>query len=95
MTLEDTGRREPEFGKAIVKYTFSDPKGEVIFSGEDLYASPMHHPESIEMAKSLLDFLTCGVGDVDEDYFEHYTPRQIEFRDSFDRELLTIYTLDD
>jgi hypothetical protein len=94
MTLQSLGRVD-RHGHIMVRYTFENPEGVRLFEGDDLGASPLHDPESLETAKSLLSFLTCKEGDVDGEYFDNYTPAQIEFRDSFDCESLQMYTLDD
>lgn len=93
MTLEDTGRTG-EFGKARVSYTFSKPDGTVLFEGDDLFASPLHDSEGLEMAKTLLTFLTLQPGDTDEEYFEYYTPEQLEWANSWECEQLQIFTED-
>jgi hypothetical protein len=94
MTLQELGRRD-RGGHIMVRYTFENPQGVRLFEGDDLGASPLHGPESYEIAKSLLSFLTCREGDVDGEYFENYTPAQIAFRDSFDCESLQMYTVDE
>jgi hypothetical protein len=93
LTLEETNRRDT-YNHIMVKYSFISPQDEAIFSGEDFGASPLHDAEGIESAKSLLGFLTLKKGDTDEDYFENYTPRQLEFSESFDCERLQLYTLE-
>lgn len=92
MTLQDTGKVKNDH--VMVEYTFSTPDGELLFSGDDLGCSPLHGPESMESAKALLCFLTVRKGDTDEEYFDSYTPRQLEFSESMDCEHLQIYTLD-
>lgn len=94
MTLQALNRRD-RHNHIMVKYTFTTPDGETLFSGEDLGASPLHAPESLESAKALLSFLTLKPGDTDEEYFEAYTPRQMEFTQSRDIENLSLYTIDD
>lgn len=94
LTLQALGRRD-SYNHEMVRYVFSAPNGDVIFSGDDFGASPLHDTEGEESAKSLLGFLTLKVGDVDEDYFQNYTDKQKEFRDSFKCEQLQIYTLED
>jgi hypothetical protein len=93
IAITNTGRRD-KLGKAIIKYTFTAPDGEILFQGEDLHCSPMHAPESLETAKSLLTFLTLKPGDTDSDYFEDYTPRQMEWCQSMDCENLSLYAME-
>jgi hypothetical protein len=42
----------------------------------------MHDPEGPSSAASLLGFLTLKEWDIEEEYFENYTPRQLAFRDN-------------
>jgi hypothetical protein len=95
LILQDTGRRDKTYNKAIVKYTFISPDNRVIFDGEDFNASPMHDSESLESAKTLLAFLTLQEGDVEDEYFDDYTDEQKAFRDSLDCESLKLYTFDE
>jgi hypothetical protein len=94
MTLQDLGV-DGNQKKHRVAYAFSDPNGKKLFEGRDLFASPMHDPESLESAKALLSFLTLQEGDTDDEYFDNYTPDQLEFRESLDCEYLKAYTMDD
>jgi hypothetical protein len=65
-----------------IRYTFSDPQGNVVFSGDDYSPSPMHAIDSDDTVRGLLGFLTLKPGDTDDEYFEKYTPEQLEFADS-------------
>lgn len=94
LSLQALGRKDRN-GHEMVRYIFSDPKGTMIFAGDDFGASPLHDAEGDKSAKSLLAFLTLRDGDTDAEYFANYTPAQIAFRDSFDCEQLQLYTLDD
>jgi hypothetical protein len=51
----------------------------IIFEGSDFSGSPMHADDSDATIASLLGFLTLRPGDTDRDYFEAYTPEQLEF----------------
>lgn len=64
-------------------------KAEVLFSGEDFAGSPMHADDSDSAVAALLSFLTFGEHDADSEYFDGYTARQIEWRDSHEREALS------
>lgn len=82
-------------GQIKVAYEFITPDGETLFQGNDLGASPMHEPESIDSAKALLSFLTLKPGDTDEEYFDSYAPRQMEWANSWECEQMQIYTMDE
>ena len=79
-------------GKPVVRYEFIErdttdtrsrkARNTVIFQGEDFACSPMHAIDSDECVAALLGFLTLKSGDTDREYFEDYTERQLEFRDS-------------
>jgi hypothetical protein len=94
LTLQALGRRD-RHNHEMVRYIFESPTGERIFEGDDFGASPMHDTESLESAKALLGFLTVRDGDTDSEYFDNYTARQLEFRDSFECESLQLYTLEE
>ena len=53
----------------------------VLFEGYDFSASPMWAVDSDECMGCIMGFLTLRPGDTDEEYFEDYTPRQLEFCD--------------
>lgn len=59
-------------------YTPSDPTTP-LFQGEDFGPSPLHGIDSTEAAMSLLGFLTLKPGDTDQEYFDNYTPEQLEW----------------
>lgn len=94
LTMEESGRVD-RYNHIMIRYSFTSPQGEIIFSGDDFGASPLHEPTGSESAKSLLCFLTLRKGDTDEEYFNSYTPRQLEFSESMDCENLQLYTLDE
>ena len=63
-----------------LEYKFFD-RGILIFSGDDFRPSPCHADDSIETFLSLLSFLSLQKGDTDDEYFDEYTPAQLEWRD--------------
>ncbi len=67
-------------GRTQVAYVLKDNKG-IIFSGSDLSSPPSFDPEGPKSVEALLSFLTLREDDIEEEYFENYTERQIEFRD--------------
>jgi hypothetical protein len=50
-----------------------------VFAGSDFRPSPMHTVDGDDAVKSLMGFLTLRPGDTDEDYFDSYTPVQLEY----------------
>jgi len=69
----------------------TDPARRAIFSGEDFES----HASADEPAvvASLLGFLSLNDGDTDDDYFDHYTDRQLAWRDER-AETLSIVQMD-
>ncbi|MGA2260163.1 MAG: hypothetical protein ABSH28_01870 [Acidobacteriota bacterium] len=53
-------------------------KGTVLFEGRDFRCSPLHAIDSDESVAACLGFLTLRPGDTDREYFENYTPAQLE-----------------
>lgn len=75
----DPNIRRPD-GKDAMGYAFYLPDAkEPLFSGTDFGQSPMHASDSDETLRSLLGFLTLRIGDTDSDYFDDYTPEQLEW----------------
>ena len=75
-----------------ISYVFKQGK-ETIFEGNDFGPSPMHAWDSDETISTLLGFLTLRPGDTDAEYFEKYTPRQMQFADEH-AEALACYVSD-
>ena len=69
-----------KLGRVYVKYTLSDKDG-TIFSGNDFSASPSYDPLGDKSAEALLSFLTLGELDTEDEYFDGYNARQLDFRD--------------
>jgi hypothetical protein len=59
-------------------------KKDIIFNKEKPVFKPGHGWawDSDKTAHSVMTFITLRKGDTDEEYFENYTQRQIEFRDT-------------
>ena len=90
----DTNKTD-SMGKNIVGYQFYKvDTGEVIFSGEDFCCSPLHAIDSNECLRSLMTFITLRPGDTDKEYFENYTPEQMEFAEN-EAEYLSMWALED
>jgi hypothetical protein len=63
-------------------FLVDDGKRSLLFRGEDFSHS---HPKPLaeEAIGDLMSFLTMRPGDTDEDYFEGYTPQQLEYCDKW------------
>lgn len=77
LELRDTGRRDWR-GQSKLAYRFTDG-GKVIFEGDDFAGSPMHADDSDETVAALLSFLSLLPGDTDPDYFDRYSPAQLDW----------------
>jgi hypothetical protein len=77
LEMYDTGRRDSR-GTTNIAFRLTDG-GEVIFQDEDFHPSPMHCDDSDETVAGLLAFLSLKEGDTDSEYFQKYTPRQLEW----------------
>jgi hypothetical protein len=83
-TLETfhVGRYDDHFGRERLAYILKqheNGKTKVLFEGDDFGCSPMHSIDGDKAIASLMGFLTLKPGDTDEEYFERYTPEQMEF----------------
>jgi hypothetical protein len=81
----DTGRSDWR-GQTRLAYTFKD-NGNVIFEGQDFAGSPLHADDSDETLAALLGFLSLRPGDTDREYFDSYTPEQLEWAQHHGEEL--------
>lgn len=83
LKLWDTGTRSfkdnPLGGKAVLAYQMFTPQGVLLFEGADLQMAPSIESDSDAAIRTLLSFLTMSPGDTDDEYFEKYTPEQLEF----------------
>lgn len=77
LRLWDTHKRDWR-GQTYLSYELKDGR-EVIFSGDGFSGSPIHSNESRKTVMELLGFLTLQPGDTDREYFQKYTPRQLEW----------------
>ncbi len=69
------------YGKSILAFELLDDQHgpEPMFRGADFHCSPMHAIDSNTTAASLLSFLSLRLGDTDREYFDSYSPRQLEW----------------
>jgi len=79
------------YGKWQLGYEFYQDE-ELIFSGDDFHVSPLVAIDSDECYQHLMTFLTLRPGDTDEEYFDDYTERQMEFAEEH-AETLSIYAI--
>lgn len=90
-TLETAVTGRTISGKDRISYRLKlheNGKTRVIFQGDDFGASPLHAIDSDETCAALLGFLTLRPGDTDKEYFENYTPEQMEFAETHAEALL-------
>lgn len=66
----------------------------LIFQGEDFGPSPMHAIDSDAAAYALLGFLTLKPCDTDREYFDDYTPAQMEWCQSDEAERIGLAVYD-
>jgi hypothetical protein len=92
LTMWDTHRRDNR-GKTVIGYELKmDSK--TLFKGEDFAGSPMHADDADDTAHSLMAFLTLRPGDTDREYFDSYTPAQLEWAESSQPEYLMAHVSD-
>lgn len=78
-------------GKQTLEYKFYFD-GKIVFKGDDYGPSPIHTIDGKNSIFSLLAFLSLRPGDTDKEYFEGYTPEQLEFCQNHAKELsLLVY----
>lgn len=79
-------------GQTRLAYAFYHAN-KLVFSGCDFCGSPLHADDSDETLATLLTFLSLRPGDTDREYFDAYTPEQMEFAQQHG-EQLSLYSLD-
>lgn len=80
LSLYDTGKTD-NYGKTNIGYRLT-VKGKVIFQSKDFHCSCLVAIDSRECADELMGFLTLKKGDTDKEYFDEYTPAQLEWSES-------------
>ena len=85
--------RTDSLGKHRLAYQFKSGR-RVIFEGDDFACSPMHAIDSLDTVAGLLGFLTCKPGDTDREYFENYTPEQLDWCQSGQSERIAMWIYD-
>lgn len=82
------------YDRTYLGYELITPEGEVLFTGDDFGCSPLHAIDSDNALRALLGFLTLRPGDTDREYFDSYTPAQMDFATSFECEAMQLYSDD-
>jgi hypothetical protein len=85
LKLYDINRRD-SLGKSVLAYEFAQD-GRIIFEGSDFDPSPLHAIDDDDTVVALLSFISLRPGDTDAEYFDNYTPEQIDWRDEHAEEL--------
>ena len=65
-------------GRKYYGYELKDGR-KIIFKGTDFGPGYCTAPDSLEAVYGILGFLTVQEGDTDKEYFEKYTPEQMEW----------------
>lgn len=96
LALWDTGRKVGE--KTELRFEFYDQTlpmmQRLVFARDDFRVPPQHALDSDATVWALLGFLALGEGDVDPEFFDDYTPAQLEWRDSPRREELAAIAME-
>lgn len=93
LVMWDTYRMDNR-GCTYVGYRLYDGEGKIVFEGEDYSPGPMHGIDSDESVAGLLGFLSCRPGDTDDEYFQDYTPAQLDYADTYGEDL-SMYSIED
>lgn len=90
--LEYRGISYENYGKSRMGYYLARPDGAVLFQGDDYFVPGVCDDGGA--ATGLLGFLTLKPGDTDEEYFDDYTPEQLDWCQSGDCEELALLVYD-
>jgi len=93
LTIYDTGKRGYYGEKSRLAYKFKKA-GKLLFEGNDFYPSPLDANDSTNTVYSLLAFLTAQYSDVDDGYFDDYSPEQMAWANSWECEQLQFWLYD-
>jgi len=86
LRLWDTNSQDYR-GQTRLDYELKDGR-RIIFSGGDFCGSPPYADDSRPTIACLLSFLILQPGDTDKEYFEDYTPLQLDWCQSARRDEL-------
>lgn len=79
-----SGCYRPRLGYAFYQPNIDEP----LFVGEDFYVPFNKATDEDSVLRTLLGFLTLRFGDVEFEYFDDYTPEQMDFVEGLDVEML-------
>lgn len=82
LTMYQTDRFDGRNGYYIAYKLTATGHRKPIFEGEDFSCSPMVAIDSDDSVRSLMGFLTLRPGDTDEEYFDKYTPEQLDYAET-------------
>jgi len=92
--LDFTGRIDHRaLGHAQVAYYLARPDGSRVFEGTDFHTPAQMCADGPEAATALLSFLTVQPGDVEEKYFDKYTPEQLDWANGNEAEDLRFFSM--
>lgn len=77
-------------GQRKLAYIFQAPGRRVLFKGADYGCAPADPIDSDAALVGLLGFLTLKPGDTDSEYFDRYTPEQLDWCRGSDCEELSL-----
>jgi hypothetical protein len=87
LELYDTGKPIPDVPmRTYLGYKFYH-KGTLVFEGEEFKPSPLHTDDGDQSVGALLAWLSLAPGDTHREYFDSYTPAQLDFAKSYGEEL--------
>lgn len=92
LQMWDTYKND-RLGKSIIFYRFTTPDSAVLFEGEDFAVPSCTAIDSDDAVRSLVGFLTLRPGDTDKEYFEGYTPDQLDWAET-EAEELSLWALE-
>lgn len=80
--------RNDSMGKSMIAYIFGAVGKPALFWGDDFHVAPSHSTDGDDCLRSLLGFLTLRPGDTDQEWFDRYTPEQMEFAGTYACEVM-------
>jgi hypothetical protein len=86
LIIWDTYAVDDQHGHSHLGYRFVGPGGVVLFQGTDLGIPRGEAIDSDEVVNTLLGFIVMQPGDTDDEYFEKYSRKQLEFAEGEDAE---------
>lgn len=82
MSVRKFENNAPFSQRAFLSYTVITPSG-ATFTGDRYSPSPMVAYDSADSVISLLGWICVKPGDTDKDFFADYTPKQMDWAESF------------